>query len=618
MSRRLSDLRKLMADHSLGAYVVPHQDPHNSEYLAASDERVAFLSGFDGSAGTCVVTPTKALLWTDGRYFNQALQQLSSEWTLMKDRVEGTPKISDFLLDQNASVGIDPLLTSVATHTEWVGKKIALKPLSVNLVDKVWGSEKPGASLTPIRELALEFTGQSRLAKLGTIREEMKKESADLMLVCSLDEVAWLTNLRGCDIDYNPLFMSYLSVGLETAVLFVEEGKVSADLKMALLEDKMEVRPYTQFLEFIGTQSGSKVWIDPDTANLAVLQAISGGEKVEKSLPIGLLKSCKNPVEIAGARACHIRDGAAETKWLCWLSTVVMNDPEVWKHHTEVTLADKLEDYRKEMDRFEGLSFPSISSFGPNAAIIHYHARPGTCASADPDQIFLIDSGAQYLDGTTDVTRTVHFGGTPTPHQKDAFTRVLKGVIQLTLVKFPPGTVGPALDVLARQALWQNGLDFRHGTGHGVGSYLCVHEGPQGISPPMFSARSTALKTALKPGMILSNEPGYYEDGNFGIRIENLMTVVESDVVFSLNKGQKMLTFDTLTMIPIQRGLIEVDLMTDQELGWLNEYHAAVLRNLTPFMTKPELEWLVQETAPLVRGAPASPPKRTRSSSGKK
>ena len=624
MTRRLAELRKLMAEHNVMAYIVPHQDAHNSEYISATDERIAFIANFDGSAGTCVVTDKSAFLWTDGRYFNQATQQLPAEWGLMKDRLPGTVKISDFLvqLGPGAAVGVDPLLTSVATYTD-LSAKVTLKSIETNLVDAVWGSEQPVRSLAPVKELAMEFVGQSRTDKLRTIREEMVKEGATVTLVCALDEVAWTLNLRGSDIDYNPMFFAYLSIeaGSKT-VLFIDSLKVSEDIQTSLTEDDIEIRPYdafTAYVKILPDDATTKVWIDPDSANLAVYQAIpSKAGKVEKTLPIVLLKACKNKTEVDGARSCHIKDGAAETKWLCWLATEVMPNPSVWVHHTEVTLAEKLEDFRKEIKNFQGLSFGSISSFGANAAIIHYHARAASCAPADPTKIYLIDSGAQYLEGTTDVTRTVHFG-TPTAREKDAFTRVLKGVIQLTKTKFPPGTTGPALDVIARHALWQNGLDYRHGTGHGVGSFLNVHEGPCGISPPLFSARSQALKTALKPGMILSNEPGYYEDGNFGIRIENLMTVVESDTTFVLNKEQKMLTFETLTVIPIQRQLIDVDLLTEEELRWLNEYHETVLEKVTPFLNEKEAEWLKIETAPISSEAPVkqSPAKRTRSSTGK-
>ena len=581
--------------------MIPHQDAHNSEYLSASDERVAFISGFDGSAGTCVVTANEALLWTDGRYFNQALNQLSSEWTLMKDRLPETPKISEWLgthqkLNEQNLVGIDPFLTAVATRDELVGKQVLLKSIPENLVDAVWGLERPTRSLAHVMELAIEYTGQARGDKLTVLREEIAKECTKMMLVCSLDEVAWVTNLRGTDIDYNPLFFAYLAITETECVLFTEPGKVTNAIAASLKTDGVTVRPYTDFLKYVSGKG--KTWIDPDTANLAVYEAIGTSEKVEKALPIALLKSIKNSTEIAGARACHIRDGAAETKWLHWLSTEVMPNESVWKHHTEVTLADKLEDFRKEAELFQGLSFPSISSFGPNAAVIHYHARTDTCAHADPKQIFLMDSGGQYLDGTTDVTRTVHFG-TPTVAEIDAFTRVLKGVIALTSVKFPPGTVGPALDVLARSSLWEAGLDFRHGTGHGVGAYLCVHEGPQGIGPPMFSARSTSLRTGLKPGMILSNEPGYYEDGAFGIRIENLMTVVETETPFLMKQGEKMLTFDTLTMIPIQKSLIDITLLNTKEIEWVNRYHATVREKVSPCMNKQQAEWLNQETSPL-------------------
>lgn len=624
MSRRLAELRKLMKDHHLAAYIVPHQDAHNSEYISATDERISFISNFDGSAGTCVITPTQALLWTDGRYFNQASKQLPpDEWTLMKDRVPGTLKISEFLiqLGPSAHVGIDPFLTSVATFAE-LSPKVHLKSLDKNLVDLVWGPDQPVRSLAAATELDVQFTGHTRDEKFRSIREEMKKEKASVTLLCALDEIAWTLNMRGSDIDYNPVFFAYFAIEETKAVLFIEALKLGESIRKVLSHDKIEIRPYNQFLAYLKALPNNEttaVWMDPDTANLAVYQSIpQKARKLEQTVPVVAMKACKNSSEVNGARACHVRDGAAEVKWMNWLFNEVMNDKTKYMHHTEVTLADKLEDFRKEMAHFQGLSFGSISSFGPNAAIIHYHAKSNSCAPADPTKIYLIDSGGQYLDGTTDVTRTVHFGS-PSSAEKDAFTRVLKGVIQLTLTKFPPGTTGPALDAIARHALWQAGLDYRHGTGHGVGAFLNVHEGPCGISPAIFSARSQALKTALKPGMILSNEPGYYEDGNFGIRIENLMVVVESETAFALNKDQKMLTFDTLTMIPIQRKLIDVDLLTDLEVEWLNAYHAKVFEKLSPLMNAGELSFLTLQTAPIVREAtkPGPQKKPRRSSEGK-
>lgn len=615
MTKRLSDLRKLMKDHSLVAYIVPHQDAHNSEYISASDERITFICNFDGSAGTCVVTPTQALLWTDGRYFNQATQQLPSEWTLMKDRIPGTPKISEFLAKLGAGlVGLDPQLTSVATYKD-LEKKVQLKCIETNLVDKVWGAERPVRSMADANDHPVQFAGQSRTDKLKLLRDEMKKEQVNVMLVCALDEVAWTLNLRGSDIDYNPVFFAYLAIeATGKTILFIDDIKLTKEVRAFLAADHVDVDAYGNFTNYIRTiPEKSKVWIDADSSNYAVYQAIPAScTKHEETLPIVLFKACKTAAEVDGMRACHIRDGAAETKWMHWLFTEIMNDQSKYTHHTEVTLADKLEDFRKEMDLFQGLSFGSISSFGSNAAIIHYHAKTISCAQADPHKIYLIDSGGQYLDGTTDVTRTIHFGKA-TDEEKDAFTRVLKGVIQLSMTKFPPGTTGPALDALARHALWQAGLDFRHGTGHGVGSFLNVHEGPCGISPAIFSARSQSLKTALKPGMVLSNEPGYYEDGKFGIRIENLMVVVNSDMPFKLGKeDQKMLTFETLTMIPIQKKMIDVELLTDHELEWLNSYHATVLEKLTPFMNENQLEWLKNETAPLERDIKPTPNKRSR------
>ena len=594
LTQRLDSLRKLFAVHGIDAYIIPHCDAHQSEYIAACDERVACISGFDGSAGTCVVTMKAALLWTDGRYFNQAQKQLNSEWTLMKDRVPGTPKISDWLATQNLkAVGFDPRLMSIGSQKD-LSAKVPLVPVNDNLVDAVW-TIKPPQSAGPIREQLEVHAGESVESKLDRLRREMSKEGADNVIISALDEVAWLFNLRGSDIPYNPVFFSYAVITQADASLFVNPSSLTTDAVAAMKAAHVRTLAYTEFFNYLEKLHGS-FWFDADSTSAATLSALGSAVRVEKTLPIQLWKACKNDAEVDGSRAAHVRDGLAKTKWLHWLQREI----EQGREHTEVTVSDELERFRKKGKDFRGLSFPSISGSGPNAAVIHYHAHEGSCSRVDPQKIYLIDSGAQYSDGTTDVTRTVHFAARPSDREMEAFTRVLKGVISISRAVFPEGTTGPALDALGRQHLWSAGMDFRHGIGHGVGSFLCVHEGPQGICQAIFNGgRGTAIKTALKKGMLLSNEPGYYEDGQFGIRIENVMVVKETDINDVMNPGKKMLGFETLTQIPIQKKMIKKDLLSQDEIAWLNEYHSKIYSLHYSHLSPEEKAWLQSETSPI-------------------
>ena len=578
-----------MKAHGVTAYLVPHADAHGSEYLCSRDERLAFISGFDGSAGTAVVTLDAALLWTDGRYFNQATHQLSTEWRLMKSGLPETEKIHEFLSRTGENLGFDPLLVSFFWEKEMSEKlKGKLKPIDENLVDLVWQTEG-GVPKEPSGRVWNHeaFAGESVQSKLDKLRTEMTRESVDYFVISALDEVAWLLNMRGEDIPYNPVFFGYAIVGHKQAWLF------GGDQCKAALDSAIELQPYGSFLEFLKTINSCSIWFDADSTSSAV-GALSK-KRVEKTSPIAIWKSAKNEVEVQGARAAHVRDGLAETKWLFWLEQA-MHDPV---HHDEVSLANKLEEFRSAGKYFRGLSFPSISSFGANAAVIHYHATDANKAQADNSKIYLIDSGAQYDDGTTDVTRTCHFGD-PEDEIRDAYTRVLQGVIAVASAVFPEGTTGPALDALGRQYLWRAGLDFRHGIGHGVGSCLCVHEGPQSIGQARLfdGGKGVALKTPLKRGMLLSDEPGFYKDGSFGIRIENVMVVTESNVT-DFFTGKKMLTFETLTKIPIQKKMIKTELLSADQVEWIDSYHEEVYHLHAPHLNQQEQEWLKQQCSPL-------------------
>lgn len=616
LSQRLSQFRAQMEKLNLDAFIVPHHDAHQSEYIAACDERVSFLSGFDGSNGTCVVTKTDALLWTDGRYFNQALQQLGVEWKLMKDRLPDTPRVSDWLrCNSTGTVGVDPFLTNLADYHELAGKLTAARVKSVadNLVDVIWEG-RPGLPSAPIVAQPVQFSGESVSSKVARLRAEMAQKEVGVAVVCALDDIAWFLNMRGSDIDYNPLFFSYLVITKDSCHLCVHGNRLSHEAATQIREVGGAIHPYNHVLPLLASVArDQKVWVDPATLNLAIFDTLVAAKStlLEQTLPIALWKSCKNDIELEGARNAHIRDGVAKSRWLYWMETEVFGEDGKADVQSEVTIATKLEQFRMQQPYFRGLSFPSISAFGPNAAVIHYRAQEETCSMANKDLMYLIDSGAQYSDGTTDVTRTMHFG-IPSDYQRDCFTRVLKGVIAIASQVFPPGATGPAFDILGRQFLWEAGLDFRHGIGHGVGSYLCVHEGPCGIGPPIHAPhRLTALSTPLKAGMILSDEPGYYEDGKFGIRIENLMAVVKCDAVTNvLDPSQPMLTFETLTMIPLQQKMIKVELLTVAEARWVDDYHSKVFQKLSPFMRPEEQRWLEQATRPL-QTVPVSKRQRT-------
>ncbi|KAF9527431.1 putative Xaa-Pro aminopeptidase P [Crepidotus variabilis] len=600
-TERLSKLRELMKKNDVGVFVVPSEDQHSSEYLASCDERRAFISGFNGSAGCAVVTPEDAFLFTDGRYFLQAEKQLDNNWTLMKQGLPDVPTWQEFLhkkLDGQTKIGIDTTLIA-ASDAKTIGD--ALKPkdstlvsLSENLVDKVW-TDRPARPKNQVFHLDEKYSGQSPQDKISRVRAELEKKKAKAIVVSMLDEVAWLFNLRGSDIDYNPVFFSYAIVTTDKVLLFIEKEQLSNDAHK-YLGDLVEIHPYSSFLEYLKTlpptlslSEDSKVLLG-ERASLAIAEAI--GEKkysIERS-PVNDLKSIKNETELEGFRQCHIRDGAALARYFAWLEEQLNNGVEL----DECQGADQLEKYRSELDLFKGLSFTTISSTGPNGAVIHYSPQRGDCEIIKKDQIYLCDSGGQYLDGTTDVTRTWHFG-TPKDEEKRSFTRVLQGHISIDSAIFPVGTTGFVIDAFARRALWQDGLDYRHGTGHGVGHFLNVHEGPHGIG-----TRIALNNSALKAGMTVSNEPGYYADGRYGIRLENIVLVREAKT--PNNYGDKgYLGFEHVTLCPIHKKLIDASLLNEEEKKWLDDYHAETWDKISPLLKNDTraLDWLKRETSPL-------------------
>ncbi|KAJ3150312.1 hypothetical protein HK101_001967 [Irineochytrium annulatum] len=602
-SERLTKLRGEMRKRDLAAYIVPSEDAHQSEYIAGCDARRAFISGFTGSAGLAVVTLDSAALWTDGRYFLQASKQLDTNWTLMKTGLPDVPSKEDWLvqvLPAGSNVGLDPTLITVTAARALidalspVGHKLVAVP--ENLIDIVWGDERPATPNGAITDHGLKYAGRSREEKIAELRTFLEgKKGAWGIVFSALDEIAWLFNLRGSDIAYNPVFFSYALVTRTECRLYVDASKLEGTLKKDLSSAGITIRAYEDFfseLQVMGAEpdfASQKLCIDP-RCSFALQEILGGRDRVDESRsPVQVSKSIKNAAEIQGFRDCHVRDASALCEYFSWLEEELVVKKN--KQLSEVDGADMLEQFRSRLDDFIGLSFDTISSTGPNGAIIHYKPSRPTCRMIDVDSIYLCDSGGQYRDGTTDVTRTMHFG-TPTAREKDCYTRVLRGHMQLDMTVFPRGTTGYVLDVLSRTALWRAGLDFRHGTGHGVGSFLNVHEGPQGIGP-----RIGYNEVAMEAGMTITNEPGYYEDGAFGIRIENVMVVKEVETANNFG-GRGYLGFEHVTVTPIQTKLVDVAQLLPEERDWLNRYNKECFEKVSPLLEKGSRAylWLEKET----------------------
>ncbi|KAF9631296.1 Creatinase [Lasiodiplodia theobromae] len=609
-TERLTHLRRLMLDNQLDVYIVPSEDSHQSEYIAPCDARREFICGFSGSAGTAVITLNKAALATDGRYFNQAEKQLDNNWELLKQGLQDVPTWQEWTADQSEggkTVGVDPQVIT-ASDARKLAEKIKkkggadLKAVRENLVDTVWAKAKPARPNEKVQVQPYEFSGKEFSEKLSDIRQELSKRKSAGFVVSMLDEIAWLYNLRGNDIPYNPVFFSYAVVTPEAATLYVNSDKLTPEVK-AHLGSSVEIRPYDSIFGDIealsrnaapsseDSETPAQKYLISNKASWALVQSLGGDKKVDEvRSPIADAKAVKNKAELDGMRACHIRDGAALVEYFAWLEDQLIAKGAKLD---EVQAADKLEAIRSKHDKFVGLSFDTISSTGPNAAVIHYKPEPGNCSVIDPKAVYLCDSGAQYRDGTTDTTRTLHFGE-PTEMEKKSYTLVLKGNVALERARFPKGTSGFALDTLARQFLWAEGLDYRHGTGHGVGSFLNVHEGPIGIG-----TRVQYSEVPLAVGNVISDEPGYYEDGNFGIRIENVIVVTEVDTPHKFG-DKPYLGFEHVTMVPMCRKLIDESLLTPAEKKWLNDYHAEVREKTSPYFKDDALtmKWLERETQP--------------------
>ena len=586
---RLEQLRKLMKENSIDAFIIPSSDPHQSEYVATRWKSRAWISGFTGSAGTVVVTADKAGLWTDGRYFLQAEEQLKgSTIELFK---MGLPETVDYTtwinseLNEGQVVSFDPAVLSISQvdglKSAFKKKKIKVAS-SYDLINEIW-TDRPAFPNGKAVVQSVEFSGMDRTEKFAALREKMKEEGVTHHLFASLDDIAWIFNIRGTDVAYNPVVMSYAVVAEDEAVLFINSDKVEGDIRAELEKDGVTIKDYAAVTDYLSAlPEKSAVFIDTARSSQNLLDAVKQDKvKVVRGTNMSqIMKAVKNDVEIKGMKKAHIVDGVAMVKFLHWLDNTIGKE-EI----TEISASDKLEDFRKEGENFRGLSFDSISGYNEHGAIIHYSATPETSSTLKPEGFLLMDSGGQYLDGTTDITRTIVLGDI-TDRMKRDFTLVLKGHIKLSMTKFPQGfTTGAHIDAFAREALWQHGLNYNHGTGHGVGAYLGVHEGPMGISPRW-------NETKLVSGMIMSNEPGYYESGEYGIRIENLVLVVP---VEETQWGQ-FLTFENVTMCPIDTRAVDVSLLTQEEKDWLNRYHEEVYEKLSPMLDEEVKSWLKKMT----------------------
>lgn len=593
---RLEALRKELKARGLDGFVVPISDEHMSEYVGAYAQRLAWLTGFGGSAGTAVVLAERAAIFVDGRYTIQVRDQVDER--LFEYRSVPAEPIPAWLADHapaGAKIGFDPWLHGKpwvdACTKALAAKGAAMVPVEGNPVDAVW-ADRPAPSLAPALVHATEFAGQSSEAKRSQVAEWLTAKGLDAAVVSALDGVAWLLNIRGADVDRTPVALSFVIAHADgTAQLFIGEEKVTPELR-AHLGNAVTIAPYDAFAAGLRQLAGKRVAVDPERSVHAVYAALAeaGAKAVDLLDPTVLPKAQKNPVEQQGQRDAQARDGAAIAKFLHWLSVEAPKGGQ-----TELSAAARLHRFREDTGLLRDLSFDTISAAGPHAAIPHYRVDEESNLAIEPNSVFLVDSGGQYADGTTDITRTVWIGpGQPRQEHRDRFTRVLKGHIALDRAVFPKGTVGAQLDTLARQYLWAAGVDYAHGTGHGVGSFLSVHEGPQRIAKAQGGQAGTGQE--LLPGMILSNEPGYYKAGDFGIRIENLVLVEPRTIAGA--EGEYF-GFETLTFAPIDRNLVDPALLSVDEVAWWNAYHARVEAILAPQLDGAALAWLKAACAPL-------------------
>lgn len=588
---RLARLRELMKREHLSAFIFPSTDAHQSEYVADHWRGREWISGFNGSAGTAVVTMKSAALWTDSRYFLAAEEQLEdTEYQLMRLKMEGTPTIAEWLGKelqdvQSPEVGLDGMVNSYnyVKDLSYSLRKLGGITLRTNLdpLELIW-ENRPSLPANPVEIQPLEYAGETLASKVVRIRKSLRELHADGMLVSALDDIAWTLNLRGTDVHCNPVFVSYLLIESDKVSLFVDDNKLSPEVKQYLQDNQVSLYNYNKVEKCLESYSEYNILLGGDETSYYLWKTVKCQEIVAAASPIPAMKAVKNKAEIEGYRSAMLKDGVAMVKFLKWLKPAVEAGGQ-----TEISIDEKLTSLRAEQKLFRDISFDTIAGYAQHGAIVHYEATPETDVVLKPEGLILIDSGAQYQDGTTDITRTIALGAV-SEEMKHIYTLVLKAHIQLELVKFPDGASGTQLDAVGRECMWREGYNFLHGTGHGVGSYLCVHEGPHQI-------RMEWMPTPLRAGMTLTDEPGLYLAGKFGVRIEN--TVLISD--YMSTEFGKFLQIEPLTLCPIDTTPIDVDMLLPEEIDWLNAYHHSVYEKLSPFLDEEEKIWLENATKPI-------------------
>ena len=591
INERLSDLREVMRREHLSAFIFPSTDPHQGEYIPDHWKGREFISGFNGSAGTAVVTLTSAALWTDSRYFIAAADQLKgTEYQLMKLKIEGTPTIAEWIGKEcgaGAEVGIDGWCSSANAVKELIADlcKEGGITLRTNLdpLRQIWAG-RPAIPQHSVEIFPMQYAGESTRDKIARIRQALRRQHADGMLMSALDDIAWTLNLRGTDVHCNPVFVSYLLISSKDVTLYINKEKLTTEVAAYLKAEGVGVDAYENVTKGLKDYFEYNILLDPDEVNYTLYKSVSR-EIVEEESPVKRMKTVKNAMEIAGFRSAMLKDGIALVKFLHWLSAYI-GKPEI-SQLTEISIDQKLTSLRSQQPLYRDISFDTIAGYGAHGAIVHYEATPETDIPLQPRGMLLLDSGAQYLDGTTDITRTIALGPL-TEEEKKIYTLVLKGHIQIELCKFPSGSSGTQIDILARKDMWREGLNYLHGTGHGVGTYLNVHEGPHQF-------RMEWKPAPLVAGMTITDEPGIYLPGRCGARTENTLLIVP----FKDTEFGKFLQFDSLTLCPIDKAPIVRELMLPEEIDWLNAYHQRVYDTLSPHLAADEVAWLREACAPL-------------------
>ena len=589
INQRLEDLREVMQREHLSAFIFPSTDPHQGEYVPDHWKGREFISGFNGSAGTAVVTLTSAALWTDSRYFLAAEEQLKdTEFQLMKLKMEDTPTIAEWI-GKECGAGVEVAVDGMVNSTNSVRELIAdlRKQGGITLrtnfdpLEQIW-QDRPPIPLNPVEEYPLAYAGEAANVKIARIRQALRKLHADGMLMAALDDIAWTLNLRGTDVHCNPVFVSYLLISSTSVTLYINKEKLTPEVMAYLKGEGVGVDAYENIQKGLKDYFEYNILLDPDEVNYTLFNAVTR-EVIEAESPVKQMKTIKNSTEIAGFRQAMLKDGIAMVKFLYWLDKQLAEGEAL----TEISVSEELASLRAEQTLFRGVSFDTIAGYEAHGAIVHYEATPETDVPLKPEGFLLLDSGGQYLDGTTDITRTIALGPV-TEEQKKIYTLVLKGHIQLELCKFPSGISGTQLDILARKDMWRAGMNYLHGTGHGVGSYLNVHEGPHQI-------RMEWKPAPLVAGMTVTDEPGIYLAGKFGVRIENTLLITH----YNETEFGKFLQFEPLTICPIDKKPIIKEMMMPEEIAWLDQYHRRVLELLSPRLDDDEIEWLQEACAPL-------------------